>query len=84
MPFRPVMLPDVTLGCAEDAVLCLLGQGGVTAVRAAGVDPAGRDRLAVGADGLLDSSYLATCPKGQSLVPRSPPPLICLCLPAAT
>ena len=27
MPFYPVMPPDVTLGCAEDAALGLLGGG---------------------------------------------------------
>ncbi len=35
MSFYPVMPPDVTLGCAEDAALGLLGQAGVVAVRVA-------------------------------------------------
>ncbi len=35
MSFCPVMPPDATLGCAEDAALGLLGQAGVIAVRVA-------------------------------------------------
>jgi hypothetical protein len=35
MSFYPVMPPDATLGCAEDAALGLLGQAGVIAVRVA-------------------------------------------------
>ena len=35
MPFYPVMPPDVTPGCAEDAALGLLGQAGMVAVRVA-------------------------------------------------
>jgi len=37
MPFYPVMPPDATLGCAEDAVPGLPGQAGVVAVRVAGL-----------------------------------------------
>jgi hypothetical protein len=49
MPFYPVMPPDVTLGCAEDAALGLLGQGGVIAVRVA--DLACPARQGLGKDG---------------------------------
>jgi len=37
MPFYPVMPPDATLGCAEDAVLGLPGQAGRGPVRVAGL-----------------------------------------------
>ncbi len=49
MPFYPVMPPDVTPGCAEDAVLGLLGQAGVVAVRVA--DLASPARQGLGKDG---------------------------------
>jgi hypothetical protein len=49
MPFYPVMPPDVTPGCAEDAALGLLGQGGVIAVRVA--DLASPARQGLGKDG---------------------------------
>ena len=49
MPFYPVMPPDVTLGCAEDAALGLLGQAGVVAVRVA--DLASPARQGLGKDG---------------------------------
>jgi hypothetical protein len=49
MPFYPVMPPDVTPGCAEDAALGLLGQGGVIAVRVA--DLACPARQGLGKDG---------------------------------
>jgi hypothetical protein len=49
MPFYPVMPPDATLGCAEDAALGLLGQAGVIAVRVA--DLACPARLGLGRDG---------------------------------
>jgi hypothetical protein len=49
MSFYPVMPPDATLGCAEDAALGLLGQTGVIAVRVADlVSPA---RQGLGRDG---------------------------------
>jgi hypothetical protein len=49
MPFYPVMPPDATVGCAEDAALGLLGQAGVVAVRVADlVSPA---RQGLGRDG---------------------------------
>ena len=35
MPFYPVVPPDATLGCAEDAALGLLGRAGMVAVRVA-------------------------------------------------
>ena len=49
MSFYPVTPPDVTLCCAEDAVLGLLGQAGVVAVRVA--DLASPARQGVGRDG---------------------------------
>jgi hypothetical protein len=49
MPFYPVMPPDATLGCAEDAALGLLGQAGVIAVRVA--DLASPARRGLGRDG---------------------------------
>ena len=49
MPFYPVMPPDVTPGCAEDAALGLLGQAGVVAVRVA--DLASPARQGLGRDG---------------------------------
>ena len=49
MSFYPVMPPDVTLGCAEDAGLGLLGQAGVVAVRVA--DVACPARQGLGKDG---------------------------------
>ena len=49
MSFYPVTPPDVTLGCAEDAALGLLGQAGVVAVRVA--DLASPARQGVGRDG---------------------------------
>jgi hypothetical protein len=49
MSFYPVMPPDVTLGCAEDAALGLLGQAGVVAVRVA--DLASPARQGLGRDG---------------------------------
>jgi hypothetical protein len=49
MSFYPVMPPDVTLGCAEDAGLGLLGQAGVVAVRVA--DLACPARRGLGGDG---------------------------------
>ena len=49
MPFYPVMPPDATLGCAEDAALGLLGQAGVIAVRVADLAPPPRRGL--GRDG---------------------------------
>ena len=49
MPFYPVMPPDVTPGCAEDAALGLLGQAGVVAVRVA--DLACPARRGLGRDG---------------------------------
>ncbi len=46
MLFYPVMPPDVTLSCAEDAALGLLGQAGMVAVRVADLAwPAGRARV---------------------------------------
>jgi hypothetical protein len=42
MSFYPAMPPDVTPGCAEDAVLGLLGQAGMVAIRVADLaSPAG-------------------------------------------
>ena len=49
MPFYPVMPPDVTPGCAEDAALGLLGQAGVVAVRVA--DLSSPARRGLGKDG---------------------------------
>ena len=49
MSFYPVMPPDATLGCAEDAALGLLGQAGVIAVRVA--DLACPARQGLGRDG---------------------------------
>ena len=49
MSFYPVMPPDVTPGCAEDAALGLLGQAGVVAVRVA--DLASPARQGLGRDG---------------------------------
>ena len=49
MSFYPVMPPDATLGCAEDAALGLLGQTGVIAVRVA--DLACPARQGLGKDG---------------------------------
>jgi hypothetical protein len=49
MSFYPVMPPDVTPGCAEDAGLGLLGQAGVIAVRVA--DLACPARRGLGRDG---------------------------------
>jgi hypothetical protein len=49
MSFYPVMPPDATLGCAEDAALDLLGQAGVVAVRVA--DLASPARQGLGGDG---------------------------------
>lgn len=49
MSFYPVMPPDVTPGCAEDAGLGLLGQAGVIAVRVA--DLASPCRRGLGRDG---------------------------------
>jgi hypothetical protein len=49
MPFYPVMPPDATSGCAEDAALGLLGQAGVVAVRVA--DLACPARRGLGRDG---------------------------------
>ena len=49
MSFYPVMPPDATLGCAEDAALGLLGQTGVIAVRVA--DLASPARHGLGRDG---------------------------------
>jgi hypothetical protein len=49
MPFYPVMPPDVTRGCAEDAALGLPGQAGVVAVRVA--DLASPVRQGLGKDG---------------------------------
>jgi hypothetical protein len=49
MSFYPVMPPDATLGCAEDAALGLLGQTGVIAVRVA--DLASPARQGPGRDG---------------------------------
>jgi hypothetical protein len=49
MPFYPVLPPDVTPGCAEDAALGLLGQAGVIAVRVA--DVACPARQGLGKDG---------------------------------
>ena len=49
MPFYPVLPPDVTPGCAEDAALGLLRQAGVIAVRVA--DVASPARQGLGKDG---------------------------------
>lgn len=49
MSFYPVMPPDATPGCAEDAALGLLGQAGVVAVRVA--DLASPARRGLGRDG---------------------------------
>jgi hypothetical protein len=49
MSFYPVMPPDVTPGCAEDAALGLLGQAGMVAVRVA--DLASPCRRGLGRDG---------------------------------
>jgi len=49
MSFYPVVPPDATLGCAEDAMLGLLGQAGVVAVRVA--DVACPARQGLGKDG---------------------------------
>src|SRR5712671_2889673 len=49
MSFYPVTPPDVTLCCAEDAALGLLGQAGVVAVRVA--DLASPARQGLGKDG---------------------------------
>jgi hypothetical protein len=46
MSFYPVMPPDATLGCAEDAALDLLGQAGVVAVRVADLASPARQGLA--------------------------------------
>src|SRR5262245_66611959 len=48
MSFYPVMPPDVTPGCAEDAALGLLGRAGVIAVRVA--DLASPARRGLGRD----------------------------------
>ena len=49
MPFYPVVPPDATLGCAEDAALGLLGRAGMVAVRVA--DLACPARQGLGRDG---------------------------------
>jgi hypothetical protein len=49
MSFYPVMPPDATSGCGEDAALGLLGQAGVIAVRVA--DLASPARQGLGGDG---------------------------------
>jgi len=49
MPFYPVMPPDVTPGCAEDAAPVLPGQAGMVAVRVA--DLASPCRRGLGRDG---------------------------------
>ena len=49
MSFYPVTPPDVTLCCAEDAALGLLGQAGMVAVRVA--DLASPARPGLGRDG---------------------------------
>jgi hypothetical protein len=49
MSFYPVVPPDATLGCAEDAALGLLGQAGMVAVRVA--DLACPARRGLGRDG---------------------------------
>jgi hypothetical protein len=49
MFFYPVVPPDATLGCTEDAALGLLGQAGMVAVRVA--DPACPARRGLGRDG---------------------------------
>ena len=49
MSFYPVVPPDATMGCAEDAALGLLGQAGMVAVRVA--DLACPARRGLGRDG---------------------------------
>ena len=77
MPFYPVMPPDVTPGCAEDAALGLLGQGGVIAVRVAdlacparqGLGKDGRTALTAAGAGRIRSGDLVVWLKPVAVAP---------------
>ena len=77
MPFYPVMPPDVTPGCAEDAALGLLGQAGVVAVRVAdlaspvgqGLSKDGRTALTAAGAGRIRSGDLVIWLKPVAVAP---------------
>ena len=77
MPFYPVLPPDVTPGCAEDAALGLLGQGGVIAVRVAdlacparqGLGKDGRTALTAAGAGRIRSGDLVVWLKPVAVAP---------------
>jgi len=77
MPFYPVMPPDVTPGCAEDAALGLLGQAGVVAVRVAdlacparqGLGRDGRTALTAAGAGRIRSGELVVWLKPVAVAP---------------
>ena len=77
MSFCPVVPPDATLGCAEDAVLGLLGQAGVVAVRVAdlacparqGLGKDGRTALVAAGAGRIRSGDLVVWLKPVAVAP---------------
>jgi hypothetical protein len=77
MSFYPVMPPDVTPGCAEDAALGLLGQAGMVAVRVAdlaspcqrGLGRDGRTALTVAGSGRIRSGDLVVWLKPVAVAP---------------
>ena len=77
MSFYPVMPPDVTPGCAEDAGLGLLGQAGMVAVRVAdlaspcrrGLGRDGRTALTVAGAGRIRSGDLVVWLKPVAVAP---------------
>jgi hypothetical protein len=77
MSFYPVMPPDVTPGCAEDATLDLLGQAGMVAVRVAdlaspcrrGLGRDGRTALTVAGAGRIRSGDLVVWLKPVAVAP---------------
>jgi hypothetical protein len=77
MSFYPVMPPDVTPGCAEDAALGLLGQAGMVAVRVAdlaspcrrGLGSDGRTALTVAGAGRIRSGDLVVWLKPVAVAP---------------
>jgi hypothetical protein len=77
MSFYPVLPPDATLGCGEDAALCLLGQVGVVAVRVAdlacparrGLGKDGRTALTAAGAGRIRSGDLVVWLKPVAVAP---------------
>ena len=77
MSFYPVVPPDATLGCAEDAMLGLLGQAGVVAVRVAdlacparqGLGKDGRTALVAAGAGRIRSGDLVVWLKPVAVAP---------------